>query len=459
MPAQQREQAAVAASLLIPVRDQRRQVRSVGEEPFQTPLELRQPLEEFGLECLDGEQRYEPDHRAHLEGLHGAIRQMQHVVEEFVVVVPQTDTALIAADVGHGLRDVQKVLEELGGNVLVHVVVLCELERNAHEIERVHRHPAGAVGLIDVTAGGQLTAAVEHTDIVESEKAALEDVAPLDVLAVHPPGEVEYQLVEYPLEELQIALPAALLAVDLEHAPGRPGVHRRVDVAKGPLVGGDLAIRVHVPLARQQDELLLGECGVQVRQWQAMESQIPGRVPRVFPLVGHGNDIGVVQMPPVSVAAVPARGRRWWLRRVALQPSADIEVKELLAPDHSGKRLALDEARIGAVDALLQMRVEVIRLAQPAVKNPLEVRERLGQRAFRQAQPDVRACAPGDLQQIPHCGPGALPGRIDRCGPFPDHTIMKGIFPVAAARGVIPQPLGVGFVVAEQKLARIAVGV
>ena len=84
------------------------------------------------------------------------------------------------------------------------------------------------------------------------EEAALEDVAAVGVLAVDPPGEVEQQLVEDALEERAGRRVAALLAVDLEDAPGRPGVHRRVDVAEGPLVGRQLAVRVHVPLARQQ---------------------------------------------------------------------------------------------------------------------------------------------------------------------------------------------------------------
>ncbi|MDC4224173.1 MAG: hypothetical protein MPW15_08085 [Candidatus Manganitrophus sp.] len=56
-------------------------------------------------------------------------------------------------------------------------------------------------------------AAVEDADVVEAEEAALEDVPALGVLAVHPPGEVEHQLVEHPLQEGQVALPAQALVV------------------------------------------------------------------------------------------------------------------------------------------------------------------------------------------------------------------------------------------------------
>ena len=111
------------------------------------------------------------------------------------------------ADVVHGLGDVQEVLEELGGDVLVDGVVQRQLERDAHQVQAVHRHPARAVGLVDVPAGRQRRAAVEDADVVEAEEAALEDVAALGVLAVHPPGEVEHQLVEDALEEREVAAP------------------------------------------------------------------------------------------------------------------------------------------------------------------------------------------------------------------------------------------------------------
>ena len=88
-------------------------------------------------------------------GCRGAVGQVQHVVEELVLVVPQADASVLA-DVAHRLGDVQEVLEELGRDVLVDVVVLRQLQRDAHQIQRVHRHPAGAVRLVDVAAGGQL---------------------------------------------------------------------------------------------------------------------------------------------------------------------------------------------------------------------------------------------------------------------------------------------------------------
>ena len=109
--------------------------------------------------------------------MHAAVGQVQLVVVELVLLVPQADAGF--ADVGHGLGDVQEVLEELGGDVLVDGVVQGKLERDAHEVQAVHRHPAGAVGLVEMAAVGQRRAAVEDADVVQAEESALEDVSAL----------------------------------------------------------------------------------------------------------------------------------------------------------------------------------------------------------------------------------------------------------------------------------------
>ena len=90
------------------------------------------------------------------------------------------------------LGNVQEVLDELACHGLIRGVLDGQLQRNAEEVEAVHRHPARTVRLVDVAAdaGGDV-AAVEHADVVEAEKATLEDVVAGPILAVHPPGEVE----------------------------------------------------------------------------------------------------------------------------------------------------------------------------------------------------------------------------------------------------------------------------
>ena len=161
------------------------------------------------------------------------------------------------------------------------------------------------VGLLQAAVDGQGGRAVDGADVVEAEEAALEEVVALGVLAVHPPREVEEQLVEDALEELVV-----LVAGDLPHPQRRPGVHRRVHVRERPLVRRQLAVRVHVPLAAQQDQLGFRKFSIDVGQRDAVERQIPGRVPGVLPRVWHRDHVRVREVRPFRVAAAPAFARR-----------------------------------------------------------------------------------------------------------------------------------------------------
>ena len=162
---------------------------------------------------VDRAQRQQPDHRAHLEPLRAAVGQAQHVVEEAVLLVPHPD---VVAAVHHRGGDPQEVLDELQRHVDVYVGSLeRELDRDLEHVLAEQRHPRGAVGLLEVAAGRQRRAAVEHADVVQPEEAALEHVVAGAVLAVDPPREVEQQLVERPLEAVEVAAARA--------APARGG--------------------------------------------------------------------------------------------------------------------------------------------------------------------------------------------------------------------------------------------
>ena len=84
-----------------------------------------------------------------------------------------------------------------------------ELDGDLEHVLAEQRHPGRAVRLLQIAAGRQRRAAVEDADVVEAEEAALEDVLAEAVLAVHPPGEVQQQLVERRLEELDVGLAVA----------------------------------------------------------------------------------------------------------------------------------------------------------------------------------------------------------------------------------------------------------
>src|SRR5262249_18245122 len=96
---------------------------------------------------------------------------------------------------------------------------------------------------------------------------------------------------------------------DAVQEKGGPGMDRGVDVGEVPLVGRDLAARVQVALLQHQVELLLGVVHVHRGEGDGMEGQVPGRVPRVLPLVGHGDDVVVDHVPPLAVPDAPAGGR------------------------------------------------------------------------------------------------------------------------------------------------------
>ena len=164
----------------------------------------------------------------------------------------------ILAEVVHRRGDVQEVFPEFAGDVLVRGVLTREFHGNRQHVEGVHAHPARAIGLFEMCACWERSVAIEDADVVESQESSLKHVHPLGVFSIHPPGEVDQQLVEDALQEPAIAHPPAPL-LDLVNAPRRPCVYRRVQVPERPLIRRQLPVGMHVPLAQQQDELILGE--------------------------------------------------------------------------------------------------------------------------------------------------------------------------------------------------------
>src|SRR6266496_389009 len=87
---------------------------------------------------------------------------------------------------------------------------------------------------------------------------------------------------------------------------------------------------MHIPLSQQQDQLLLSEIRVDQCQRDAVEAQVPGSIPGIFPGVGHRDHIGIVEVPPLMVASDLVR--LWWRRSsgVTIQPLINIIIKNCL---------------------------------------------------------------------------------------------------------------------------------
>ena len=96
------------------------------------------------------------------------------------------------------------MLGEPVGDFFVHRIVLGQDQRDLEHVLAVEGHPRGAVGLLQGAARRERGAAIEDADVVETQEPAGEDVAPVGVLAVDPPVEVQHQALERPLQELDV---------------------------------------------------------------------------------------------------------------------------------------------------------------------------------------------------------------------------------------------------------------
>ena len=165
------------------------------------------PRDALPLPLLDhrgGAQGQEPHHGAHLEPLGAAVGEAQQVVVEAVLLVPHA----VRSGPVHARGDIVEVLDKLHDHVLVDGVVGGEFHGEFQHVLAEEGHPGRAVRLLQVAAGGERGAAVEDADVVEAEEPPLEDVLAEAVLAVHPPGEVQHQLVERRPEEIEVRLAA-----------------------------------------------------------------------------------------------------------------------------------------------------------------------------------------------------------------------------------------------------------
>src|SRR5208337_5077518 len=228
-----------------------------------------------------------------------------------------------------------------------------------------------------MSGDGERLATVEDTDVVQTQKPALKKIEAVRIFAVHPPCEVEQELVQDALEKIEVAVVTPACAVHFENSPGSPCVDWRIDIVKRPFAPRELAVGMHIPFPREQEDLLLGEIGIDQCERNAVERHIPRRVPRVFPLVWHGNNICIDKVGPLPIASPSAFARGLRMSRVALEPLSHVKVVKLFAPERPGERLALHTAHVLARDVSVDTVVELVRLTQPEREYVAEPSKRL----------------------------------------------------------------------------------
>ena len=232
------------------------------------------------------------------------------------------------------------MVSKLNRHVFVEGIVGSQFDGDLRHVLSEQRHPRRAVGLLQISTRGQRRAAIEDADIVQAQKSALKEVLAEAVLAVHPPAEVQHQLGKRALQEFHIAgAPERLLGAIQEDRC--PGVNRRIHIAEVPFVGRNLTGGVQEKFLQHQVKLLLGEVEIDDAQCHGVKRQVPRRVPRILPFVGHGNYVLVDHVEPFDIAKLLAVGIQR-IDAVLLQPLVDLEAEVLLGPQHSGQRLAHD---------------------------------------------------------------------------------------------------------------------
>ncbi len=247
-------------------------------------------------------------------------------------------------------------------------------------------------------------------------------------------------------------------AVDLVDSPRSPSVDRRIHIAKGPFVRGELAVGVHEPFAAQEHELLFGEFGIDEREADAVEGGIPGGKPGELPFVGHRHNFATFYMTPGAVAAVAAFDRRRRLKFVAADPAGNVVVIELLVPDEARPSLALHVAGIGIVQMVLNGAVELVGVAAALGDGGFEIFERRAKRLFGKAGADGARAAGRNRKREMGAGLGAGVFRIDGGLIILNHIFVEGVFEVAGGIVHAEQAAHVGVVVAEEQFGGAFVG-
>ena len=123
-----------------------------------------------------------------------------------------------------------------------------------------------------------------------------------------------------------------------------------------------------------------------------MKRQIPGRIPGIFPLVRHGDHVGVEHVEPSVLRTSWRGGLEQRMALVLAQPLLQVEVVVLLGPEHSRQRLAVHPALIVVQRVGRDPFVEFVGVGDAAFEYLLETAEGIFYLGGCQTQTDRLCC-------------------------------------------------------------------
>src|SRR5205814_8638775 len=126
------------------------------------------------------------DKRPNFQRTGFTVRQAEHIVKEFVVVIPHFKTSVSR----HGRSNPEKVLGKLYRHLFIHLVMLGKFNCDLQHYLAVKGHPRRCICLLQIPACWQRRTAVKHSNVIKAEKTSLKNIVSVSILAIYPPGEI-----------------------------------------------------------------------------------------------------------------------------------------------------------------------------------------------------------------------------------------------------------------------------
>ena len=162
-------------------------------------------------------------------------------------------------------------------------------------------------------------------------------------------------------------------------------------------------------------------------------------------------------MEPLGVPDRPAGAARQGMRVVLLQPAVDVEVVELLRPEHAGEGLPVDAAFVLAERRRRNPIVELVGIGEAVLADLLEgLAERLALGPGGEPQPHDFAPAGRHVDDVVGRGLRAGLRGVHGATIPANHVAVEGVLDVRRRVRLPPESLRVALVLREEQLGAAA---